>query len=85
MRRLVSAPGPLNAPQPVRVQANARGRPIAVAGVQVKSVNRDWLNGFGWWREKPLRRRYYEVLTVTDERVVVFRDTFTDRWFRQNA
>jgi len=48
-------------------------------------VNRDWLNGFGWWREKPLRRRYYEVLTVTDERVVVFRDTFTDRWFRQNA
>jgi hypothetical protein len=85
MRRLVSAPGPLNAPQPVRVQADARGRPIAVDGVQVERVNRDWLNGFGWWRKRPLRRRYYEVLTVTGEWVVVFRDTLADRWFSQNA
>jgi hypothetical protein len=85
MRRLVSAPGPLNAPQPVQVQADARGRPITVAGERVERVNRDWLNGFGWWREKPLRRRYYEVLTVTGDRLVVFRDTLAGRWFRQNA
>jgi hypothetical protein len=85
MRRLVSAPGPLNAPQPVRVQADGSGRPTAVDGVRVERVNRDWLNGFGWWWEKPLRRRYYEVLTVTGDRVVVFRDTRADRWFSQNA
>ncbi len=85
MRRPVSPPGPLNAPRPVRVQVNGRGKPIVVAGVQVESVNRDWLNRFGWWREHPLRRRYYEVITVTGERVVVFRDTLAGRWFRQNA
>ena len=85
MRRQVSAPRPLNAPQPVRVQADARGKPIAVAGVQVESVNRDWLNRFGWWREHPLRRRYYEVITVTGQRVVVFRDMVTGRWFHQQA
>jgi len=32
-----------------------------------------------------LRRRYYEVITVTGQRVVVFRDMFTGRWFRQRA
>ena len=85
MRRLVSAPGPLNAPQPVQVQVDGRGRPTAVAGVRIELVNRGWLNGFGWWRDKPLRRRYYEVLTVTGERVVVFRDTLADRWFSQNT
>jgi hypothetical protein len=85
MRRLVSAPGPVNAPRPVRVQVDARGRPIAVASVQVKTVNKDWLHRFGWWWDDPLRRRYYEVITVTDQRVVVFRDTFTDRWFSQQA
>jgi len=85
MRRLVSPPGPLNAPQPVRVQADGRGKPTVVAGEQVKTVRRDWLNGFGWWREHPLRRRYYEVITVTGQRVVVFRDMVTGRWFRQQA
>ena len=85
MRRFVSAPGAMNAPQPVQVQVDARGRPIAVADVRVELVNRSWLNGFGWWWDKPLRRRYYEVLTVTGDRVVVFRDTLDDGWFRQNA
>ena len=85
MRRLVSPPGAMGAPQPVRVQVDARGRPAVVAGEQVETVRRDWLHRFGWWRDDPLRRRYYEVITVTGQRVVVFRDTFTDRWFRQKA
>jgi hypothetical protein len=85
MRRLVSAPGPLNAPKSVQVRVDAGGRPVVVDGVRVERVNRGWLNGFGWWWEKPLRRRYYEVLTVTGDRVVVFRDTLAGRWFRQQA
>ena len=48
-------------------------------------MRRDWLFRFGWWTDQPLRRRYYEVITVTGRRVVVFRDTFTDRWFSQKA
>jgi hypothetical protein len=54
-----------------------------VGGVRVEAVRRDWLHRFGWWRDDPLRRRYYEVITVTGRRVVVFRDMFTDRWFSQ--
>ena len=85
MRRLVSSPGAMSRPQAIRVQVDARGKPIVVGGVQVETVNRDWLHRFGWWTDDPLRRRYYEVITVTGRRVVVFRDLFTDRWFSQKA
>lgn len=85
MRALVSPPAALNAPQAIRVQVDARGKPMTVDGVRVETVKRDWLNGFAWWSDKPLRRRYYEVTTVTGARVVVFRDTLADRWFSQQA
>jgi hypothetical protein len=85
MRRQIAAPGPMNAPQPVRVQASARGRPIVVAGEPVKLVSNDWLGQDGWWTEHELGRRYWEVSTVTDRHVVVFRDLITDRWFKQKA
>jgi hypothetical protein len=85
MRRLVSAPGPLNAPKPIRVQVDARGKPRTVDGVRVETVRRDWLNGFAWWRDKPVRRRYYDVTTVTGGRVVVFRDMLADTWFSKKA
>ena len=85
MRRLVCAPGPMNSPRPVRVQADGRGRPVVVGGEPVASVREEWLLRLRWWTDDPLRRRYYEVITLTGRRVVVFRDTFTDRWFRQAA
>ena len=85
MRALVSPPGQIGRPQAIRVQVDPRGRPIAVAGVQVEAVRRDWLHRFAWWTDDPLRRRYYEVITVTGRRVVVFRDMLTDGWFSQQA
>ena len=50
VKRHVSAPGPLNAPQPVRVLTDARGRPIAVAGKSVETVDNEWLQEDGSWR-----------------------------------
>jgi len=85
MRRQIAAPGPLNAPQPIRVQADASGRPTVVAGEPVKMVSNDWLGEDGWWLEVELHRRYYEVTTISDGRVVLFRDLITDRWFRQRT
>jgi hypothetical protein len=85
MRTFVSPPGVLNVPQAIRVQVDDRGRPLVIDGVRVETVKRDWLNGFAWWRDKPVRRRYYEVTTVTGGRVVVFRDVLADRWFSQQA
>jgi len=61
------------------------GRPGAVDRPRTKEVRRNWLNGFGWWWDKPLRRRYYEVITVTGRHVVVFREVLTDRWYSQGG
>ena len=83
MRRHLAAPGPMNAPQPIGVQASARGRPIVVDGEPVETVNNDWLGEDWWWREVELHRRYYEVITISGRRVVVFRDLLSDRWFSQ--
>jgi hypothetical protein len=85
LKRHVSAPGPLNAPQPVRVQASVRGRPIVVAGKPVKTVDNDWLGEDGWWLEDELHRRYYQVTTVAGRDVVVFRDLDAGGWFEQRA
>jgi hypothetical protein len=85
VKRHVCAPGPLNAPQPARVRADARGRPIVVAGEPVKAVDNDWLGEDGWWLEDELHRRYYEVTTVAERDVVVFRDLDAGGWFEQRA
>jgi hypothetical protein len=85
MRTLVSSPRPLSAPKAIRVQVDPRGKPIAVGGVRVETVRRDWMHRFAWWTDEPLLRRYYEVITVTGRRVVVFRDMLTDGWFSQQA
>jgi len=85
IKRHVCAPGPLNAPQPVRVRADVRGRPIVVAGERVKTVDNDWLGEDGWWLKVELHRRYYEVETITDRHVVLFRDVDTGDWFSQRA
>jgi len=85
LKRHVSAPGPLNTPQPVRVQADARGRPAVVDGDPVELVSNDWLQEDGWWREPELHRRYYEVTTVAGERVGLFRDLIAGGWFSQRV
>jgi hypothetical protein len=85
MKRHVSAPGPLNAPQPARVQADVRGRPIVVDGEPVETVDNDWLGEDGWWLKVELHRRCYEVTTVSGERVGLFRDLDTGDWFSQRA
>jgi hypothetical protein len=73
----------MNAPQPIRVQSSARGRPIIVGGEPVETVRNDWLGEDWWWWEVELHRRYYEVITISGRRVVVFRDLLSDRWFSQ--
>jgi hypothetical protein len=85
MRRQIAAPGPLNAPQAIRVQADARGRPTVVAGDPVELLSNDWLQEDGWWRDEELHRRYYEVTTVSGEHVGLFRDLTTDGWFSQRV
>jgi hypothetical protein len=79
----VSGPRRLAIPQRVAVSAGEGGRPERVDGREVDAVRESWLIEDRWWTERPLRRRYWEVVTVCGRNEVVFHDLVSGRWWRQ--
>lgn len=73
----------LNRPVPVHVRATAGGRPVRVEGHAVEAVRESWLIEDRWWTGRPLRRRYWELVTADGRDIVVFRDLVGGRWFAQ--
>jgi hypothetical protein len=65
-------PGRINKPWPVPVQVGPDGAPRAVGRLSVESVREEWLVEDGWWTQKPLRRRYFELVLEDGSDVVVF-------------
>ena len=55
-------PGRVNKPWPVPVQADADGTPRAIGRLAVESIREEWLVEDGWWTQKPLQRRYFELV-----------------------
>jgi CO dehydrogenase/acetyl-CoA synthase delta subunit len=82
----MSGPSRLAVPRRVAVAAAAGdGRPLAVDGREVDAVRESWLIEDRWWTERPLRRRYWEVVTTCGRNEVVFHDLLSGRWWRQRA
>ncbi len=52
-------------------------------GEAVESLRESWLVEDRWWTEMPLRRRYWELVSVRGRNVVVFHDLRTGDWFAQ--
>lgn len=74
----------LATPRGARVQSDPRdGRPLVVDGREIDAVRESWLVEDRWWSERPLRRRYWEVVTTCGRNVVVFHDLREGGWFRQ--
>jgi len=88
-RRSGKAPPPrtarrLGAPTPISVRAAAEdGRPLRIAAFTVEAVRESWLVEDRWWTTTPLRRRYWEVVTVCGRCLVVFRELRDGRWYGQ--
>jgi hypothetical protein len=87
-------PGRVNKPWPVPVQVGSDGVPVAVGRLAVESVREEWLVEDGWWTQKPLRRRYFELVLEDGSDVVIFCETSptsnglrprapSQQWFRQ--
>jgi len=81
----MTGPRRLNEPRPARVVADATGRPLEVEGRTVDAVRESWLVEDKWWSQQPLRRRYWEVVTVDGRDLVVFRELERGGWFAQRA
>jgi len=72
----------LAVPRSAQVLAGRGGRPIDVDGHEVVAVRESWLIEDRWWTGTPLRRRYWEVVTIDGRDLVVFRDLEAGSWFR---
>ena len=79
----MTGPRRLAAPRPVSVRAGGGGRPLAVEGDRVESVRETWLVEDRWWTPRPVRRRYWEVVTVRGRDLVVFHELVRGGWFTQ--
>ncbi len=79
----MSGPRRLSVPRRVAVEAGDGGGPGFVEGRAVDSVRESWLIEDRWWTERPLRRRYWEVVTTCGRDEVVFHDLQGGRWWRQ--
>jgi hypothetical protein len=75
----------LYAPQPVAVEADGDNLPLTVAGVAVEAIREQWAVEDRWWTPRPLGRRYFELALADGRAAVVFRSTFSGRWYRQRA
>ncbi|MBJ7330432.1 MAG: hypothetical protein JHC95_11090 [Solirubrobacteraceae bacterium] len=73
----------LGQPRAARVRAGEGGRPLEIDGARVEAIRETWLLEDRWWTDRPLRRRYWEVVTVRGDLVVVFRDLVAGAWRRQ--
>jgi hypothetical protein len=73
----------LAVPRRAAVHSEAGGRPVVVEGERVESVRETWLVEDRWWTDGPLRRRYWEVVTVRGRDLVVFHELEHGEWFRQ--
>lgn len=79
----MTGPRRLAVPRRISVTANADGQPLRVESRAVDSVRESWLVEDRWWTERPLRRRYWEVVTECGRDEVVFHELESGRWWRQ--
>jgi hypothetical protein len=79
----------LSRPRSARVRTAAGGVPVQVDGHAVELVRESWLLEDRWWTDRPLRRRYWELLSASGRNMVVFHELGAgdDRggWFTQAA
>ena len=76
----------LGLPQPVAVRTAAHGLPVAVDGRPVEAVREEWRVEEGWWSDRPVRRRYLEVVLAGGRLAVLFEDLLQPgTWFAQRS
>jgi hypothetical protein len=79
----VTGPRRLAIPRPAAIAADDDGQPITVDGRTIDAVRESWLIEDRWWTDKPVRRRYWELVTTSGRNVVVFHDLEHGQWWTQ--
>jgi hypothetical protein len=79
---------PLNTPEPVSVEENASGLPVAIRmkrRVAVTAIDNTWRIDDEWWRSEPVSRVYYAVSLASGQRMMLFKDLKCNSWYQQSC
>jgi hypothetical protein len=77
---------PVNTPEPIAVEESEAGLPVAVRLKRrqiIKSIEDKWRIDDEWWRSEPVSRFYYAVLFASGQRLVIYKDLNTGKWYKQ--
>ena len=77
---------PVNLPEPVRVEENAEGLPLAVRTrrrQRITTIEDRWRIDDEWWRSEPISRLYYAVMLASGQRLVLYHDLCKGEWYKQ--
>jgi hypothetical protein len=69
----------------VSVEVGEDGVPVILGRSEIEAVREQWLVEDRWWTSRPLRRRYFELLSAGGANKVVFCDLESGRWFTQRG
>jgi hypothetical protein len=78
---------PVNTPEALQVEEDTTGLPIAVQLKRrqaVISIEDKWRIDDEWWRAAPVSRLYYNVLLVSGQRLVLYKDLVSGNWYQQD-
>jgi len=77
---------PVNTPEPLKVEEDASGLPVAVKIKRrqaVATIEDKWRIDDEWWRAAPISRLYYNVLLASGQRLVLYKDLVSGGWYMQ--
>jgi hypothetical protein len=77
---------PVNTPEPVKIEEDASGLPLAVRMKRrqaVTAIEDKWRLDDEWWRSEAISRLYYNVLLASGQRLVLYKDLITGGWYQQ--
>ena len=78
---------PVNTPEPVGVEEDAAGRPVALkkrCRQAITAIDDRWRIDDEWWRPEAVVRLYYAVRLASGPRLVLFQDLDGGGWYRQD-
>lgn len=55
------------------------------AWLAVTSISDLWQVDDEWWRERPISRRYYQIIMQNDRRLTIFQDQLNQSWYWQKG
>ena len=75
----------INIPEPISVEEDAYGLPLAVRSKRqevITGIIDRWRLDDEWWRTEPVSRLYYSVLLAAGQRLVLYKDLVSGKWYR---